>query len=107
MLFAAEKAAGSCERFAAREIDSAMRAGDHRLNRGLRRAFAALPGNTGQQEVHDDCRDDEKEELAHAAMAACVAVCDEAPLYRRRTRGRYAEREIGRGDWKQLDTGQK
>src|SRR2546421_3748056 len=47
-----------------------MRARNHRLDRGWRRTLPALAGKAGQHEVSDDYCDDEKEELAHAAMAA-------------------------------------
>ena len=94
MLFAAEETAGGLERFAARDVDPAMRASNHRLDRGRRGAMPALACKTGQHEVNDDYCDDEKEELAHAEMAACIAAGDEASLYRRGTTGRS-----GRGNW--------
>ena len=88
MLFAAEETAGGLERFAARNVDPAMRASDHRLGRGRRGALPALACKAGQHEVNDDYCDEEKEELAHAEMAACIAARDEASLYRREARGR-------------------
>jgi len=69
VLFAAEEAAGGSKRFAARDIDPAMRARNHRLDRGRLGALPALARKTGQHEVGYDYCDDEKEELAHAAMA--------------------------------------
>ena len=98
MLFAAEETAGGLERFAARNVDPAMRARNHRLGRGPRGSLPALACETGQHEVDDDYCDEEKEELAHAEMAACIAARDEASLYRRGTTGRSG-RETGRGDW--------
>src|SRR5207249_1084581 len=50
-----------------------MRARNHRLGRGRCGALPALAGKTGQHEVNDDDCDDEKEELAHAAMAGGLA----------------------------------
>ena len=98
MFFAAEETAGGLKRFAARNVDPAMRASNHRLGRGGRGALPALACKTGQHEVNDDYCDEEKEELAHAEMAACIAAGDEASLYRRGTTGRSG-RETGRGDW--------
>jgi hypothetical protein len=94
VLFAAEETAGGLERFAARNVDPAMSASNHRLDRGRCGALSALACKTGQHEVHDDYCDEEKEELAHAEMAACIAARDEASLYRRATTGRS-----GRGNW--------
>ena len=95
MFFAAEEAAGGPKRFAARNVDPAMRARNHRLDRGRRRALPALARKTGQHEVHDGYCDDEKEELAHAAMAAC--------LRRGTRRGAIiparGERTVGSGGW--------
>ena len=69
MLFAAEEAAGGPKRFAAWNVDPAMCARNHRLDRGRRGALPALADKTGNHEVNDDYCDDEKEDLAHAAMA--------------------------------------
>jgi hypothetical protein len=98
VLFAAEETAGGLERFAARNVDPAMGARNHRLGRGRRGSLPALACKTGQHEVDDDYCDEEKEELAHTEMAACIAARDEASLYRRGTTGRTG-RETGRGDW--------
>ena len=72
MFFAAEETTGGPERFAARNVDPATRASNHRLDRGRRGALPTLACKTGQHEVHDDYCDEEKEELAHAEMAACL-----------------------------------
>ena len=95
MLFAAEEAAGGSKRFAARDVDPAMRARNHRLDRGRRRTLPALACKTGQHEVNDDYCDDEKEELAHAAMA-----CLPAPRLATRRHYTGAGREdVGPGGW--------
>ena len=95
MLFAAEEAAGGSKGLAARDIDPAMRARNHRLGRGRCGALPALAGKTGQHEVNDDYCDDEKEELAHAAMAC--------GLRRGSRQGAIiparGERTVGSGGW--------
>jgi len=72
-----------------------MRARNHRLDRGRRGRLSALAGKTGQHEVSDDYCDDEKEELAHAAMAG--------DLRRGTRRGAIiparGERTVGPGGW--------
>ena len=60
MFFAAEETTGGPERFAARNVDPAMRARNHRLDRGRRGALPALACETSQHEVNDDYCDDEK-----------------------------------------------
>jgi len=60
VLFAAEEAAGGSNCFAARDIDPAMRARNHRLDRGRRGTLPALADKTGHHEVNDDDRDEEK-----------------------------------------------
>jgi len=60
VFFAAEETAGGPKRFAARNVDPAMRARNHRLDRGRRGALPALARETSQHEVNDDYCDDEK-----------------------------------------------
>jgi hypothetical protein len=96
VLFAAEKAAGSFKRFASREIDSAMRAGNHRFLRSLHRALSALAGKPGQEEVGDYYRDDEKEELTHWNGVSALQPRPKL-LYRRKAGNRSLK--AGRGDW--------
>ena len=99
MLFAAEEAAGGPKRFAARNVDSAMRARNHGLDRGRRRTLLALARKTGQHEVSDDYCDDEKEELAHAAMAGCLRRGSRRVTIIPARGKRASDREAGRGDW--------
>ena len=60
MFFAAEETVGRPKRFAARNVDPAMRARNHWLDRGRRGALLALAYEISQHEVSDDYRDDEK-----------------------------------------------
>src|SRR5882672_2966725 len=68
MFFTAEKTPLHFERLAARKIDTAVRAGNHRFDGwglGLR---AGLAGHAPQHEVDDDRGDDKKDKLAHAGV---------------------------------------
>jgi hypothetical protein len=60
VFFAAEETTGGLERFAARNVDPAMSASNHRLDRGRRGPLPALACKTRQHEVNDDYCDDEK-----------------------------------------------
>jgi hypothetical protein len=98
VFFAAEETAGGLERFAAWNVDPAMRASNHRLHRGWRRVLPALASKTGQHEVNDDYCDDEKEELAHAAMGCLRRGSRRGVIIPARDE-RTSGREAGRGDW--------
>jgi len=73
VFFAAEETAGALDGFAARNVHAAMCTGNHGFTPERRRGSAALAHDTTEHEVHDGYSDDEKKELAHAAMAARVA----------------------------------
>jgi hypothetical protein len=60
MFFATEKTAGALQRFAARNVNPATRAGDHRFARGLGGGLAALAREAAHEEVDDGYGDDEK-----------------------------------------------
>ena len=58
MFFAAEEAPGILDRFAARKVDAAMRAGNHLFTGGWAGALAALARHAPHDEVNDDESDD-------------------------------------------------
>ena len=85
MLFAAVEPARCFEGFTSREVESAVRAGDHGLHlRGLI-VPTALARDAARDDIDNNCGGDKKKELAHAAMNwVGAAACDARPLYRRR-----------------------
>ena len=68
MFFAAKKAPGDLDRFAARKVDAAMRAGNHRLTGGRPGALAALARQALHDKENDDDGENQKEELAQTEL---------------------------------------
>jgi hypothetical protein len=60
MFLAAEETAAAFQRFAARNVDPAVCAGDHCFNRRRRGGSAALAYKAAHEEVKDGYRDEEK-----------------------------------------------
>jgi len=61
MFFAAEEASSFAERFAARQVHTAVRTGNHRLSGGRGSGpLATFPGECGHGNIDDDDRDQEK-----------------------------------------------
>lgn len=68
MFFAAEEAPGRLDRFAARKVDTAVRAGNHLFTWGRAGALVALARYAPHDEVNDDESDDQKEEFAQTEI---------------------------------------
>ena len=68
MFFAAEKAPGGLDRFAARKVDAAMRTGNHRLTGGRPGVLAALARQALHDKENDDDGENQKEELAQTEL---------------------------------------
>lgn len=60
MFFAAKETAGALQRFAAGNVNPALRTGNHRFAQGRGGGPAALACEAAQEEVDDGYGDDEK-----------------------------------------------
>jgi len=83
VFFAAEKAPGGLDRFAARKVDAAMRAGNHLFPGGRAGMLAALARQAPHDKVNNDESDHQKEEFAQMELpcgAAQVAFANRAVL---------------------------